>query len=91
MARSAAGDTYVFAGPSLAADAIPVSARLMAVADVFDALAAKDRPYKKAVSVDRSLEILKDEAEVGLLDGEALSIFIEAKVYELTSLASTGP
>ncbi len=63
---------------------IPVQSRLMAVTDVFDALAAKDRPYKKAVSVDRSLEILADEAKTGLLDAEAFRIFLDAKVYELT-------
>ena len=64
---------------------IPVQSRLMAVTDVFDALAAKDRPYKKAVSVDRSLQILEDEAKTGLLDAEAYQIFLDAKVYELTS------
>ncbi len=69
---------------------IPPQSKLMAVADVFDALAAKDRPYKKAVSVERSLQILQDEADVGLLDAEALGIFIEAKVYELTTTASAG-
>lgn len=66
---------------------IPVQSKLMAVADVFDALAAKDRPYKKAVSVERSLQILQDEAEVGLLDSDAFKIFVEAKVYELTNLS----
>ena len=66
---------------------IPVQSKLMAVADVFDALAAKDRPYKKAVSVERSLQILQDEAEVGLLDSDAFKIFVDAKVYELTNLS----
>jgi response regulator RpfG family c-di-GMP phosphodiesterase len=69
---------------------IPVQSKLMAVADVFDALAAKDRPYKKAVSVERSIQILQDEADVGLLDGEALRIFVEAKVFELTTLSQAG-
>ncbi|MBI4911253.1 MAG: response regulator [Acidobacteria bacterium] len=64
--------------------AIPVQSRLMAVADVFDALAAKDRPYKKAVSVERSLGILEDETRVGLLDQEIFRIFVEAKIYEMT-------
>jgi response regulator RpfG family c-di-GMP phosphodiesterase len=64
---------------------IPVQSRLMAVTDVFDALAAKDRPYKKAVSVERSLEILEDEARTGLLDSEALRIFLEARVFDLTT------
>jgi response regulator RpfG family c-di-GMP phosphodiesterase len=63
---------------------IPVQSRLMAVADVYDALTAADRPYKAAVSVERSLEILDQEARVNLLDTEALRIFIEARIYERT-------
>ena len=63
---------------------IPVQSKLMAVADVYDALTAADRPYKAAVSVERSLEILEQEANVNLLDGEVLRIFLEAKIYERT-------
>jgi len=63
---------------------IPVQSRLMAVTDVYDALTAADRPYKAAVSLERSLEILDQEARVNLLDREALRIFIEARIYERT-------
>jgi response regulator RpfG family c-di-GMP phosphodiesterase len=63
---------------------IPVQSKLMAVADVYDALTAADRPYKAAVSVDRSLEILEQEAKVNLLDSEVLRIFIEARIFERT-------
>ncbi|HEX9082208.1 MAG TPA: HD domain-containing phosphohydrolase, partial [Holophagaceae bacterium] len=61
---------------------IPVQSKLMAVSDVFDALAAADRPYKAAVSVERSLQILEQEASVNLLDPEVLRIFVEARIYE---------
>jgi HD-GYP domain-containing protein (c-di-GMP phosphodiesterase class II) len=64
---------------------IPVQSKLMAVADVYDALTAADRPYKAAVSVERSLEILEQEAKVNLLDAEVLRIFLEAKIYERTT------
>jgi response regulator RpfG family c-di-GMP phosphodiesterase len=63
---------------------IPVQSKLMAVSDVYDALTAADRPYKAAVSLDRSLEILEQEAKVNLLDGEVLRIFIEARIFEQT-------
>ncbi len=63
---------------------IPVQSKLMAVSDVYDALTAADRPYKAAVSVERSLEILEQEAKVNLLDTEVLRIFIEARIYERT-------
>lgn len=64
---------------------IPVQSKLMAVADVYDALTAADRPYKAAVSVERSLEILAQEAKVNLLDNEVLRIFIEARIFERTT------
>jgi len=68
----------------LTSDQIPIQSKLMAVADVYDALVAADRPYKVAVSVPRSLEILEDETKAGLLDPEAFRIFLEARVYERT-------
>ena len=49
-----------------------------------DALAAKDRPYKAAVPVDRALMILEEEARINLLDANLLQIFVEAKVFERT-------
>jgi response regulator RpfG family c-di-GMP phosphodiesterase len=63
---------------------IPVQSKLMAVSDVYDALTAADRPYKAAVSVERSLQILEQEAKVNLLDTEVLRIFLEARIYERT-------
>ena len=68
----------------LQSDQIPAQSKLMAVADVYDALVAADRPYKVAVTVPRSLEILEDETRAGLLDAEVFRLFVEAKVFELT-------
>ena len=61
---------------------IPVRSRAMAIADVFDALTAQDRPYKAALPVERSLAILEAEARDGHLDADLLRIFIEAQVFE---------
>ncbi len=61
---------------------IPTESKIMAIPDVFDALSAADRPYKAAVSVERSLEILEQEVQSQLLDREILRIFIEARIYE---------
>ena len=61
----------------------------MAIADIFDALVAWDRPYKKAVPVERALGILRDEAGTGKLDSQILELFIDAKIYEKT-LPRTG-
>jgi response regulator RpfG family c-di-GMP phosphodiesterase len=64
---------------------IPAQSRAMAISDVFDALTARDRPYKSAVPLDRSLSILEEEARDGALDRPMLDLFIEAKVYERTT------
>ena len=45
---------------------------------------AWDRPYKKAVPVEKALDILREEAGAGKLDQPVLDVFIEAKVYEKT-------
>ena len=69
----------------LGAIEIPVQSRAMAIADVFDALTARDRPYKGAVPLERSLAILHEEARDGAIDPDLLGLFIEAKVFERTA------
>ncbi len=66
----------------MGAGEIPLQTRLMTVADIFDALAASDRPYKESVSVERALEILEQMAQEGEIDADAYSLFVQAKVYE---------
>jgi HD-GYP domain-containing protein (c-di-GMP phosphodiesterase class II) len=66
-------------------EAIPLASRIMAVADIFDALAARDRPYKKAVPCEAALKILKMEADEGKLDSALVNLFIERKVFEKTN------
>jgi HD-GYP domain-containing protein (c-di-GMP phosphodiesterase class II) len=66
----------------LAASAIPAPVRMMTICDIYDALAARDRPYKKAVPAEQALSILGDEAKRGTIDAELLAIFVEAKIYE---------
>ncbi|MEM7154916.1 MAG: HD domain-containing phosphohydrolase [Myxococcota bacterium] len=61
---------------------IPLQARMMTVADIFDALTAADRPYKKAVPVPLALDILSAEQKAGKIDPQVLALFIEAKLYE---------
>jgi response regulator RpfG family c-di-GMP phosphodiesterase len=64
------------------ADDIPVQTRMMTISDIFDALTATDRPYKRAVPNDRALDILSMEAKDGMLDRDLLEAFIGARVYE---------
>jgi len=64
------------------ADSIPLQTRIMTVADIYEALIAKDRPYKKSIDPIKSLAILKEEADNGRLDRELVRVFIEKRVYE---------
>jgi len=67
------------------ADQIPLASRMMAIADMFDALTAHDRPYKRSVTVERALEIIGQEAQSKLLDPALFQLFVEAKIYQLAA------
>jgi len=61
---------------------IPREVRLLTILDVFDALTAKDRPYKPGMPVERALGILRSMAEEGGVDGEILALFEKSKAWE---------
>jgi HD-GYP domain-containing protein (c-di-GMP phosphodiesterase class II) len=65
----------------LAGDQIPLQARMMTIADIYDALTAQDRPYKRAVPTSTALDILHEEAGQGKLDRDLLELFITKHVY----------
>ena len=67
---------------------IPVQSKIMTISDIFDALTAADRPYKKAVPVERALDILQYEKKAGAIDGELLTLFIDAKIYQRVTAGS---
>jgi HD-GYP domain-containing protein (c-di-GMP phosphodiesterase class II) len=60
---------------------IPLQTRMMTVADIFDALTASDRPYKRALPAERALDILTAEAREGLLDSAIVQMLIESGAY----------
>ena len=61
---------------------IPVEARLLTIADIFDALTAADRPYKAAVPVHRALGILESEVKAGRCDADLFRVFVDAEIYK---------
>jgi HD-GYP domain-containing protein (c-di-GMP phosphodiesterase class II) len=61
---------------------IPIQTRMMTIADIFDALTSRDRPYKPAVPVERALDILTQEREAGALDGALLQLFVAVRPWE---------
>ncbi|MFQ5551372.1 MAG: HD domain-containing phosphohydrolase, partial [Gemmatimonadales bacterium] len=60
---------------------IPVQSRMMTISDIFDALTASDRPYKRAMPVERALDILSDEVQGEMLDSDLFTVFVEAEVF----------
>ncbi len=73
----------------LRAEEIPLQSKMMSISDIFDALTASDRPYKRAVPVEKALDILGFEVKDNHVDGELVRIFTEAKVW--TSVVTGGP
>jgi hypothetical protein len=65
----------------LQGDQIPLQARMMTIADIYDALTAQDRPYKRAVPPAVALDILHAEAREGKLDSELLDVFVKRQIY----------
>jgi HD-GYP domain-containing protein (c-di-GMP phosphodiesterase class II) len=72
----------------LRGDQIPVPARMMAISDIYDALTASDRPYKKAMPAEKALDILASDVKRGQLDQELFDVFVHARVYMLTTRSS---
>ena len=73
----------------LQATDIPLQSRMMTISDIYDALTAADRPYKRAVPTDRALDILNMEVKDGLLDGSLVNVFMEARVFERAGVLRT--
>jgi HD-GYP domain-containing protein (c-di-GMP phosphodiesterase class II) len=63
-------------------DQIPIQTRMMTISDIFDALTASDRPYKRAVPLDRAIKILNSEVDSDMLDPDLFDLFVDAKVFE---------
>jgi HD-GYP domain-containing protein (c-di-GMP phosphodiesterase class II) len=59
-----------------------VQARIMAIADIFEALTASDRPYKEAMSISKALEILGQMKLDNHIDPDLFDVFVREKVYE---------
>jgi HD-GYP domain-containing protein (c-di-GMP phosphodiesterase class II) len=64
---------------------IPLESKMMAISDIFDAITAHDRPYKDKVPVERALSIIGEEVKSELLDPALFKLFVDAKIYQITS------
>lgn len=72
------GSGYPF---GLKGEEIPLQARIMAIADVFEALTAKDRPYKAPMKLSQAVKILGFMVKDGHMDGDLFHLFLSTGVH----------
>jgi len=65
----------------LTREQMSVQARIMGIADIFEALTAKDRPYKPGMKLSQALEIMGKFARNGHIDPDLFEVFVREKVY----------
>ena len=65
----------------LTRDQMSLPARMMGIADIFEALSAKDRPYKKGKTLTECLQILGKMSLDNHIDPDLFDLFVSAKVY----------
>ncbi len=62
---------------------IPIQAQLMTIADIYDALTAGDRPYKRALRTDAAMKILRQEAAHNKINADLLELFDHRQVFSV--------
>ena len=66
----------------LRAPQISPQTRILTICDIYDALTAGDRPYKKAMPPDRALDLIAMECRAGHLDGQLFDVFVQSRAWE---------
>jgi len=69
---------------------ILLQTQILTIADIYDALTASDRPYKKRLSVETSLQIIKQEASKGKLNSDLIEIFQQRQVFQVLGHTLSG-
>lgn len=67
----------------LSGSAIPLQSRIMTIADIYDALTAGDRPYKRGLPEEKALDILAAEAKANKIDSVLYKVFVESGAWRL--------
>ena len=66
----------------LSGDALPLQARVLAIADVFEALTARDRPYKDPIKISGVLEIMAQMKDRHHIDADIYDLFVKNQIFE---------
>ena len=70
---------------NLKAEDIPIQTQMMTITDIYDALTAADRPYKRSLSVEIALKILREEASKNKLNWDLVLLFEQRQVFQVGS------
>jgi len=62
-------------------ESLNIQARILAIADIFEALSAQDRPYKKPMTLTQTVQVLEQMGEKGLLDKDIINLFFTSKTH----------
>lgn len=60
---------------------ISIQTRILTICDIYDALTAGDRPYKKAVPVEQALDLMHEECDAGHIDARLFQVFVDARAW----------
>jgi 3',5'-cyclic-nucleotide phosphodiesterase len=62
---------------------ISLQTRILTISDIYDALTARDRPYKQAIPAERALDIIAEECRAGHLDTDLFKVFVDSRSWEV--------
>ena len=69
----------------LKGEEIPIGGQILALVDIYEALTAKDRPYKPAIPIEKAIQIVQDDVNRGALNAKLWQLFLDRKLYLLFS------
>lgn len=75
----------------LKGDQLPLQARIMAIADVFEALTARDRPYKPPMRLSQALDILRYMTRDNHIDPDLFRLLVEKKLHRAYAERELNP
>ena len=75
----------------LTKEELPIQSRIMAIADIFEALTAKDRPYRSAMKLSQAVKILGFMKKDGHIDEDVLELFLDSGIYKEYALKELDP
>jgi HD-GYP domain-containing protein (c-di-GMP phosphodiesterase class II) len=75
----------------LKGDQIPIQTQMMTIADIYDALTAADRPYKRPLPLHIVVKVLGEEADKGRLNFDLVQIFLQKQVYRVLGHGVSPP